>query len=149
MLRRVSPVKRDTQIVSPKDAVIQLFKADGSKEILTETQIERVQRVLSFIERYTIVIGEAAETLMFQRIDLCISARGMDQIRLLDKKESLRIYGDSIRGSVNTVVPIYLWGDGEGPSRYLRLAMGDTGSQTLFGVRMRSVPGEPAKPVKE
>ena len=123
-------------------------KSAGSEKH-SEAQADKMRRVLSLVNRYAIVIGEAAEGQHFQRIDLCISMRGMEKIRLLDKQEDLRVYGDDTRGSVNTPVPIYLWGDGDMKSRYLRLAMGYTMAQTLFGVRMRSAPGEPAKPPKE
>ena len=124
--------------------------ADADKlGLKLETQVGRMRWVLNHLNRYAIVIGDAAVTIKFHRIDLCISMRGMEKIRLLDKDEGLRVFGNEDRGSINTPVPIYLWGDGDEPSRYLRLAMSDTTTTILFGVRLRASPGEPAKPEKE
>jgi hypothetical protein len=110
---------------------------------------DRMRRILSCLERYAIVVGEAAHDPRFKRIDLCISVRGMEIVKALDGDKDIRVYGNEDRGSINTPIPIYLWGDGDEPSRYLRLAMGLSEAVVLFGVKMRSYPHEPAKPIRK
>lgn len=142
MLRHAGSSEQDEQTLRAKRDLL-------SAKPPEQSQVKKMAQVLKYLERYVIVIGEAATSANFQRVDLCISAKGMEQIRLLDKKEDLRVFGNEDRGSINTPIPIYLWGDGDEPSRYLRLAMSDTYAVTLFGIRLRTSPKEPAKPVKQ